>query len=116
VTTHIHRVIVRGFFVGLDDSTRERLIAEVDEHDIMRSGFTSAGTLTYGRDLGAFSFRFEVRTTTDDDDGSDHTEAAKRTGMERAEIALARLGVRHRKLRATATEMAAMWRSTRARS
>jgi hypothetical protein len=108
VTTHIHRVIVRGFFDGLDDSARERLTAELDEHDVLRSAFTAAGSLTYGRDLSAFSFRFEVRTT--DDDG-DATESAMRTGMERAEASLHQLGLGHKRLRATATDMADMWRS-----
>lgn len=109
MSTHIHRVIVRGFFQDLDDAKREQLRASLADHDILRSAFTAAGTLTYGKDIGAFSFRFEVRTS-DGDDGLDHTQAAKEIGMARAEAALRELGVAHRALRATATDMASMWR------
>ena len=108
MATHIHRVIVRGFFDGLDDGQRARLREKQPDHDILRSGFTAAGSLTYERDVAAFSFRYEVRTT--DDDGRDHHDAALRIGMERAAAALQRMGVGHKRLRATASDMADVWK------
>lgn len=107
MATHIHRVIVRGFFDGLDDDRCARLRAAQPEHDILRSAFTADGSLTYGPDVSAFSFRVEVRTG--DDDAPDHHGAALRTGIARAETALQRLGVGSKRLRATASDMADVW-------
>ncbi len=58
MATHIHRVIVRGFFDGLDDEQRAWLRAEQPDHDILRSAFSREGSLTYEPNLSAFSFRF----------------------------------------------------------
>lgn len=104
--THIHRVIVRGFFDGLDDEQRAWLRDAQPEHDILRSSF-ARGSLTYEPSLSAFSFRYEFRTT--DDDGPDHHEAALAIGMARAEAALAQMGVGHKRLRVTARDMADVW-------
>jgi len=108
MATHIHRVIVRGFFDGLDDEQRAWLRAEQPDHDILRSAFSREGSLTYEPNLSAFSFRYEVRTT--DDDGDDHHEAAIAIGTARAEAALAAMGVGAKHLRATAADMADVWR------
>lgn len=108
MATHIHRVIVRGFFDGPDDRRRALLRAAQPDHDILPSSFSTAGSLTYGPDVAAFSFRFEVRTA--DDDGPDHHDAAMRIGMERAAAALQGMGVGHKHLRATAANMADIWR------
>lgn len=106
MATHIHRVIVRGFFDGLDDEQRAWLRAEQPDHDILRSAFSREGSLTYEPNLSAFSFRYEVRTTDDDD----HHEAAIAIGTARAEAALAAMGVGAKHLRATAAAMADVWR------
>lgn len=106
--THIHRVIVRGFFDALDDDQRARLVDAQPDHDILRSGFTHGGTLVYEPNVAAFSFRFEVRTT--DDDGLDQHDVAMRIGIGRAEAALEEMGVGYKRLRATAADMADVWR------
>ena len=108
MATHIHRVIVRGFFDGLDDEQRARLLAEQPDHDILRSAFSREGSLTYEPNLSAFSFRYEVRTT--DEDGDEHHASAIEIGLAEAEAALAELGVGAKHLRATAADMADVWR------
>ena len=108
MATHIHRVIVRGFFDGLDDEQRAWLRAEQPDHDILRSAFSREGSLTYEPNLSAFSFRYEVRTS--DEDGDDHHDAAIEIGMAQAEAALAAMGVGAKHLRATAADMADVWR------
>ena len=107
MATHVHRVIVRGFFDGLDADQIERLREAQPDHDILRSAFTAAGTLTYGPDVAAFSFRFEVRTSEDDE--PDRNDRAIRTGTARAEALLRELGTPHKHLRATASDLADMW-------
>lgn len=104
VSLHIFRVLVRGRFTGLDDATRARLLAEVDEHTVAAAGFGESGTLTYDRTLGAFGFRIQVRARGDD------AEAEAVTLAERAARAdLDRLGAECGDLRTTATDMAAVW-------
>ena len=39
----IYRVVVRGHFAGLDGGTRDRLLADVEQHHIFRSAFTADG-------------------------------------------------------------------------
>lgn len=107
--THIHRVVVRGFFDDLDDRQRAGLREAQPDHDILRSSFSREGSLTYEPNVTAFSFRFEVRTT--DDDGANPHEAAIRVGMERARAALDDMGVGYKHLRATAADMADIWRA-----
>jgi hypothetical protein len=108
MTIHIHRVIVRGFFDRLDDRQLAALRDAQADHDILRSGFTHDGTLTYEPNITAFSFRFEVRTT--DEDGHDHHDAAMQIGIGRAEATLEEMGVGYKRLRATAADMADVWR------
>ena len=108
MAVHVHRVTVRGFFDALDDDRRGALLAAQPEHDAMDARFTADGTLTYGRDVAGFSFRYEVRTTDDDD--PDRNGAAARIGLERAVATLDRMGVGHKRLRASATDMADVWR------
>jgi hypothetical protein len=108
MTTHIHRVTVRGFFDGLDDEQRSQLRETQPQHDILRSSFTREGSLTYEPAVAAFSFRFEVRTT--DDEVDDHHDAAERIGLERARAVLDDMGVGYKRLRASAADMADIWR------
>ena len=108
MSTHVHRVIVRGFFDGLDDEQAARLRAVQADHDVLRSQFTADGSLTYGPDVAAFSFRFEVRTDADDE--PDRHATAVRVGMGRATAALDRMGVGHKHLRASAADVADVWR------
>jgi hypothetical protein len=103
----IYRVVVRGQFADLDEAARARLLAEVGEHDLMRSSFTADGTLSYDERLVAFNVRYEDRSP--DDDPDPETTVVNRA-MERTERRLTSMGVSGKHLRATATDMASMWR------
>jgi hypothetical protein len=100
----IYRVTVRGRFDGLDDDTRAALVADAEAHDALTAAFTKDGTFVYDMKYGAFSYRYEVRTTDDEDDH----DAVDRA-LARATADLARRGIPHRDLRAKATDMASMW-------
>ena len=107
VSTHIFRVVVRGHFHDLSAPARDRLLAELDDHDIFKARYSAAGSLTYERNLVAFSFRYEVRER--DDAAADAEARAIEASLAKASASLAELGVEHRHLRATATDMASMW-------
>jgi hypothetical protein len=102
----IYRVLVRGRFAGLDETTRARLRAEADDHDVLGAAFTEGGTLTYDRSLVAFTCRYQLRLE-DDDAGR---EAAAAEAVERATGDLAAVGIGHRGLDARAIDMASAWR------
>lgn len=109
--TRIYRVVVRGQFADLDDDTRQRLLAEADEHDVFRSAFTADGTFTYDTRLVAFNLRYETRVPdAATENGGDPQEAAVTLARERASTWLTSVGLGHKHLRATATDMATMWR------
>ena len=75
VSTHTFRITVRGFFDALTEPQRTELLAEADEHDILRASDTAEGHLTY--DLSAreaFMFRFLEAS----EHGLDMTDAAER--------------------------------------
>jgi hypothetical protein len=100
----IYRVVVRGQFANLDDSTREALLADQEEHDFLVSAFTSDGTFTYDERLVAFNLRYEVR------DGSDEPMTTiDQLAIDRASAWLDQQGYGHKRLRATVTDMASMW-------
>ena len=103
----VHRVVVRGEFDGLRPEQREALLAEVDEHEIFKAAYTEWGTFTYERPLTWFHLRYEVRTDADAEDGGpvDPAEVA----LERARRQLEEWGIGHKRLRATATDMTALW-------
>ncbi|TDV55431.1 DUF6204 family protein [Actinophytocola oryzae] len=97
---HTYRVIVRGRFTDLDDAGRTRLLTAADEHDMLTTGFSPGGALTYDRTLDFFSYRVELRA---------EVEATDRAVCDRA-LALAassvdELGVDFRDMRASATDM-----------
>jgi hypothetical protein len=101
----IFRVTVRGRFVDLDDEQRARLRADAGAHDLVESGgFSDAGALSYDRALHAFSYRVQLRTKGDEGE-AEVTERA----LAQAAAELDRLGVAYERLRAQATDMAAMW-------
>ena len=68
---HIYRVTVRGRFGDLATSTREALLATVDDHDFIHARFTPDGTVAYDAALGHFTFRYELRVLDDDGDDAD---------------------------------------------
>ena len=106
--TKIFRVVVRGQFAELDPETRERLVAEASDHDIFKSAFTTEGTFTYDPALVWFNLRYETRVA-DDHAGTDPIAAAVAQAIERATAWLTNVGIAHKHVRATATDMASMW-------
>ncbi len=77
MATHTFRVTVRGFFDALTQAQRSELLAEADQHDILRATYTPEGHLSY--DLSAreaFVFRF-LETGEEEADVIDATERAE---------------------------------------
>jgi hypothetical protein len=98
---HTYRVLVRGRFTDLDDAGRARLLAAADEHDMLTSGFTEDGTLTYDRaTLDFFSFRVQLRAEVETTD-----RAVCDRGLALAATAVEEFGVDFRDLRASATDL-----------
>jgi hypothetical protein len=97
----IWRVFVRGRFGDLDEPTRDRLLAELDQHDVLAARFTPEGSMTYERMLHNFTIRVEVREP-EEDDALARAEALAVAQLERA-------GIPHRDLRTSATDMATVW-------
>jgi hypothetical protein len=95
-----YRVVVRGYFIDLDESKRAELLASADRHDILTAAITDEGTLIYDRTLRNFSFRCVVLQSAERED-----DAAVETARERAAGYLADHGIRHSELRATATSV-----------
>jgi hypothetical protein len=107
MSTRIFRVVVRGHFHDLDSEQRENLLAAAANHDIFKSAYTAAGTLTYEPNLVAFSFRYELRDSDDAPVGAE--ERVIEAAMAKARESLDIMGVDHRHLRATATNMSDVW-------
>ena len=97
----IWRVFVRGRFGELDEGTRDRLLADLDQHDVLAARFTPEGSLTYERMLHNFTFRIEVRDP-EEDGALERAEARAVTVLEVARIP-------YRDLRVSATDMASVW-------
>ena len=101
----MHRVVVRGQFADLDEVQRAALLAEVADHDLLRSAFTEWGTFTYDERLVAFNFRYEVRVDDADDPPVDPVEV----GLGKATASLSEWGLGAKHLRGSAADMSAMW-------
>lgn len=102
---HVYRVTVRGQFKELTAEQRQRLLQQLDAHDIFLSRFTHEGTFTYDRQLVAFNFRYEVRVR-----GADSRQKALDDAELRALSFLEQKGLGHRIIRVEAMDMADMWR------
>lgn len=121
--TAVYRVVVRGQFSDLDDDLRARLLAEAADHDLFRSAFTAEGTFTYDELLIAFNLRYEIRVpedalgTTSGPERNDQSDApsgdvgrvVEAEAMTRATQWLTSVGIAHKHLRATATDLSTMW-------
>jgi hypothetical protein len=92
------RVIVRGEFHDLRPAPRERLLAEVDQHDLLLARYSSTGDLAYDASLRPFTIRCQVVQPADRADAE-----AINTGLLIALRLLEEAGLAHRHLRATAT-------------
>jgi hypothetical protein len=101
VSTRTYRVIVRGFFDGVDDDQRARLRAQLAAHDLFDSAFTPEGTLSYDGTLSPFSHRVVVQV----DAGEGEEDDAHTTGQLSAMACLEGLGVGWRNLRSSVTCM-----------
>ncbi|QUH02882.1 hypothetical protein HUO13_20555 [Saccharopolyspora erythraea] len=97
----VHRVILRGKFVGLDQHARSALLAEADDHDVLDARFTDRGSLTYDRRLAGFTFRCELPAP--DDIGRDDLRRRAETKLT---ALLAPFGCGHRDLELSSTNMA----------
>ncbi|ADB35803.1 hypothetical protein Kfla_6812 [Kribbella flavida DSM 17836] len=93
-----YRVIVRGEFQGLDEQLRAKLLAELDAHDLLLATYRPEGFLSYDADLRPFSIRCQVVQPADRSD-----QDAIDTGLLTALQLLDDAGLRHHRLRATAT-------------
>jgi hypothetical protein len=79
------RVTVRGVFQGLAADQRAALLAGAAAHDVLFVGrFSKDGTFTYGRDLFAFTFGFDLAASGPDAETDVATEAEVRA-MDRLE-------------------------------
>jgi Family of unknown function (DUF6204) len=101
VSERTYRVVVRGFFDGLDDARRTALLGRLADHDIFASAFTEDGTLTYDEQLSAFSHRVVVRVDAGPGEEDDAATAGELSALE----ALDRLGVAARRLRVAVTSV-----------
>ncbi len=90
-------------------SRRANLRAAAPDHEIFKSAYTREGTLTYEPNLVAFSFRYEVREADDALSGAEAERAVIDAAKAQARASLEVMGVEHRHLRATATNMADVW-------
>ncbi len=109
MATRIYRVVVRGHFHGLDEEQRANLRAAAADHEIFKSAYTRDGTLTYEPNLVAFSFRYEMREPDDTLSDAEAESAVIDAAKAKARASLDVMGVEHRHLRATATNMADVW-------
>ncbi len=109
MATRIYRVVVRGHFHGLDEEQRTNLRAAAPDYEIFKSAYTREGTLSYEPNLVAFSFRYELRDTDASLTEAEAETAVSEAAMERARRSLAEMGVGHRHLRSTTTNMANVW-------
>jgi hypothetical protein len=105
MSVRIHRVVVRGQFADLTADQRAALLAEANDHSIFRAAYTASGTFTYEPNLVAFQLRYEVRTSDDDPDPRDPVDV----GLDLARTQLDEWGIAVKHVRATATDMSAMW-------
>lgn len=104
----IFRVTVRGQFEGLDAERRAALLADADDHEPLAAAFTEAGTFTYDRQLHSFSYRFQLRATEDALDAA--RAAVEAEALRTVEAHLDELGLGRKHLRASAYDMADVWK------
>jgi hypothetical protein len=102
----VYRVTVRGRFHDLTDRARRYLVAAQPEHDIFVSAYTPEGTFTYDERIQFFNFRYEVRA-----DGPSATDDATLHGLIETETFLRTMGFGYTGLRASASDLTAMWNS-----
>jgi Family of unknown function (DUF6204) len=100
----IFQVIVRGRFHELTKSSRSALVTSLNDHDVSRAAFTKEGTFTYDAQVDSFSLRYEIRIGHDEP-----ADVATSLGLHEAEAFLGIMGIGHKGLRASATDMSDVW-------
>ncbi len=100
MSPHTYRVTVRGRFDGLADTTRDALLAAVDQHSWLQSAFTEAGTFTYGPELGSFTFRYQLSAPAEKGEQT----ASDQAGLQ-ALTTLEALGCGHGELRVSVVDL-----------
>ncbi|TWD80304.1 hypothetical protein FB561_1377 [Kribbella amoyensis] len=87
------RVIVRGEFRDLSEAQRDRLRAELDQHDLLTSGYPESGSLSYDAELRPFTVRCQVVQPADrpDQEATDTGTLVAIELLERAELGYDRL-------------------------
>jgi uncharacterized protein DUF6204 len=84
VTTHTFRITVRGFFDALTEAQREGLLADADQHDILRAAYTPVGHLSddvTAREAFAFRFLESGEEEADVIHATERAEAAAATWL-----------------------------------
>ena len=99
----VFRVTVRGRFADLIPEARRHLVDAQADHDILRSGFTAEGTLTYDARIDFFNVRYEIRAR-----GADAESVAVAQATETTELFFRTLRIGFRDLRAQVMDMSAM--------
>jgi uncharacterized protein DUF6204 len=104
---HTFRVTVRGRFLELSQSQRQRLSETLDDHHVTKAAYTAEGTFTYDANLDFFGLRYEIRTQ-----GDEREDVAANLGLRQAENFLHLLGFGYQQLRVTTTDMQSIWDAT----
>jgi hypothetical protein len=91
-----YRVVTRGEFQNLTDVQREKLRAELAEHDLLVADYTESGTLSYDAELRPFTVRCLVVQPAERPD-----QEAADTGVLVALELLDKAGLDHHRLRTT---------------
>ncbi len=102
------RVTIRGRFHELSERASTYLRGARAEHDIFVSAYTPEGSLTYDDRIDFFNLRYECR--------ADDEDSAELECLEEAERFLDTMQFGHRDLRATVTDLSAMWDSAARRN
>lgn len=97
------RVTVRGQFRDLSPETRARLVAAQPEHDLLRSGYTPSGVLSYDERIDFFNARFELQLV----EGQDEDDATL-IALEGTEQLVASQGAACHRLRVDVVDATAM--------
>jgi hypothetical protein len=107
MNVRIYRVTVRGQFEQLSQGQSRILANHAASHDVTAAAYTPQGTFIYDEIHRAFSFRYEIRV--EDDDRTLADEAAVAGGLELARSYLDEVQLPHKRLRASAVNMADVW-------
>jgi hypothetical protein len=107
MSVQVVRVTVRGQFDRLSEDQSRILADHAAGHDVTAAAYTPRGTFIYDQTHRAFSFRYEIRVEEDDRASADGRAAAR--ALELAESYLDEVQLPHKRVRASAVNMADVW-------